>query len=272
MDARTRILMGRVQDLPYELRSMIWEQVITSAQCYHSAIRHTAHFELEKLSRDRQTKLLYHELGTRVRYAEVSRYGGHCWIFNLPMRHNSLAFQDFVQAVRRLVVFEFMSFTGIRDFVRRMQHCLPVACPFPAIRVGIRLFSEQVSTFRDWPRLDLWRNERFAHGEFHEAALHVAMWMQGARALPPQVAVQVTLYHPWRNYHSLRYLTRLIRTGRETLDVFLDARRWNTYPDMELHLGLTVDAIQGTNQAQALTFTPEEARELYRKGCRGFRG
>lgn len=57
----------------------------------------------------------------RVRRAEVSRYGGNFYIFYLPIRLNSLAFQDFVEAILRLVVFEFVSYTSIQAFVESLK-------------------------------------------------------------------------------------------------------------------------------------------------------
>lgn len=87
-----------------------------------------------------------------------------------------------------------------------------------------------------------------------------------------RIVVELDLWHPWRDYRRLRGLTVPLTRNGGKMEFLIRRENWSEVTARHFHLGLTVDALQGTNEAAKLTFTDNDAKELVDYGCRGFRG
>lgn len=190
-------------------------------------------------------------------------------VFWFKITEHGDLFRDFIREIRNKSIFMFHSPNAIPRFFEQLGRFFNNPEDIPAIRISISLFSSQDIT--NGALLSRWVPRKIVHGYSEKAYEHVESWMDAVQNVPCQVEVEVTMQRPWMDYRGLRGLSEQMRRGGRKVHVRINKDAWERCPNSELHIGLTVGALQGITMAQQSSFTEQEAKTLVDHGCRGFR-
>lgn len=253
--------------LPAELRRMIWEKCLETLPLSNRG----SYYELDTINGTTSR----FEIQARVAPVHIS---GMNLIFANHARNDDFLFEELLcEAAYFHVIFVFESPVALQNFAGLLAQYKPVwrtSERAPIFRIGIKFFSTQADL--DTVGLSSWSSLKYAHGYHGKVEEHIEQWAEVTQllgeVLPANLVwMEITMLRPWRDYRSLRVLTAALRANAGEVMVRVSSTAWSAIPSRDFHISLTVACLKDTFFHTQLAITENEARELVRHGCRGFR-
>ncbi|KAM0330909.1 hypothetical protein ACHAQA_003865 [Verticillium albo-atrum] len=258
-------VLSRARNIAPEIRILIWSYVLMH---FAKPGRITSILRLN----DRGDG--YVEQSEDVEIVEIEESGNN----NLLRYCNLVDFEDCNAEVKNGI---FKSFIFICPTLQALRNFVELAgasknfnkLQWGNMRIRIPLLDDTEFNPEDLARLRMWKRLDMPHG-YREGAEYIVQETLGLISkLGLKVKILLVIRNPWRDYLTLNFLTRTLRTNGNTVEVQVNRKNWALIPSNHWHIGKTVAAVVG-NQFR-LEFPEDKGDDgddilaLVNHGCRG---
>ena len=254
-----------------EIRNMVYQKLFRAIP--NDGALNVTFLHLDTTNNDALKECTLDKLPYTFHKLDVVPMSGRAKAFGMSLARVPAAFNEFLSLNAGEMMFAFTTVASLRNF-SEMFHAYVKAGPAQQaeIQVAVWLFhsATEFGSMKAWKEIDM------AHGYQENAHLHVKEWVEAVQTLPPYARVSLVLRYPWRDYRSLRGVTRPLReqdvgAGRRRLKgVAVQMDAWDEIPDDYFHLSMTVASVEGREMAEQSQVTEQKAEQLVKYGNRGF--